>query len=129
MENELYDIYVEEDAWLLSAQYKHELAKRLCAIVYREKQLSRLSTTDWLATIIQEFCEEGGRIFDGDGDEIIIHDEIFDDAYFDDTAHSWNSDVRRFAKRIPAYNSPEKLTLRLQLFDAAFRILGEPIDS
>jgi len=128
MENEIIGIYVEEDSWLLSPEYKHLLAKRLVSLRIKKKPLSRQSTTDWLSDVINQFCEDGGTIYDEDGDEIIIYDEIFDDAYFDDPSFSWNSDVRRFARKMPKRRSSDRLILRLQLFDAAFRIIGEPID-
>jgi len=128
MENEIIGIYAEEDNWLLSPEYKHLLAKRLVKMRYKGKPLSRQSTTDWLSDVINQLCEDGGKIYDEDGDEIIIYDEIFDDAYFDDPSFSWNSDVRRFARRMPKRRSSDCLILRLQLFDAAFRIIGKPIE-
>lgn len=128
MQNEIVGLYVEEDEWLLSPMYKHLLAKRLVQLKYKERPLSRRTTTDWLADNIFKFCENGGKIYDEDGDEIIIYDEIFEDSYFDDKAHSWNSDVRRFSKKMPKRRSSDRLILRLQLFDAAFRIIGKPIE-
>ena len=128
MQNEIIDIYVEEDKWLLSAGYKHILAQRLVGLEFESKPVSRRTTTNWLADTIFKFCEGGGKIYDEDGDEIIIYDEVFEDAYFDDLAHSWNSAVRRFARKMPKRRSPDRLILRLQLFDAAFRIEGTPIE-
>lgn len=123
MQDDIIGIYVEEDAFLLSAFYKHKLAVYLVG-----KALSRQGTTNWLASTICEYCTDDDKIFDGDGDEIIIYDEIFDDAYFDDASHCWNTDIKRFAAHIPKRQSPERLLLRLQLFDAAMRITGDPIE-
>lgn len=117
------NIYVEEDDFLLSAYYKHRLAIFLVAL-----GLSRQSTTNWLATTICDHLLTEGKIYDGDGDEIIIYDEIFDDAYFDDKSHCWNSDVKRFADQPPQRGSAGRLILRLQLFDAALRIIDEAIE-
>lgn len=120
---DVIDIYVEEDSFLLSAYFKHHLAIFLVAL-----SLSRLGTTDWLATTIYDHLLSGGKIYDGDGDEIIIYDEIFDDAYFDDKSHCWNSDVKRFATQPPQRGSAARLILRLQLFDATLRIMDEAIE-
>lgn len=120
---DVIDIYVEEDAFLLSAHYKHQLAIFLVAL-----GLSRQGTTSWLATTVCGHLLTGGKVYDGDGDEIIIYSEIFDDAYFDDKSHCWNSDVKRFANRPPQRGSAGRLILRLQLFDAALRIIDEAIE-
>lgn len=127
LQHELVGIYVEEDDLLLSAEFKHCLAKQLIKFKYRNRLLSRQTTVDWLTDVIYDFCNHGGIIYDGDGDEIYIHSDIIDDAYFDDESYSWNSDVRRFARRVPKRRSSDRILLRLQLFDAAFRIIGEPI--
>ena len=128
MKCELDDIYVEEDEKLLSAQYKHFLAKRLAKKTFDRKPLSRQTTTTWVAKKIQGFCEKGGKVYDGEGEEIIMTPTIFDDAYFNDASHSWNSAVRRFARKMPKRNSSDRILLRLQLLDAAFRIEGKPIE-
>lgn len=121
--NDLIDVYVEEDDFLLSPYYKHELAKRLVAL-----NKSRKGTSHWLMDTIYDHLLEGGKIYDGDGDEIFIYDDIVWDAYFDDTSHCFNTDVKRFADRMPIRRTPERMILRLQLFDAAFWIIGEPIE-
>lgn len=120
---DVIDIYVEEDDFLLSPYYKHKLAKRLKML-----RLSRHKTTHWLSDIIYEHMNEGGKIYDGDGEEIDLYPDIIEDAYFDDASHCWNSNVKRFANHLPKRRSSERLILRLQLFDAAFWILGEPIE-
>lgn len=120
---DVINIYVEEDDFLLSPYFKWRLAIFLVAL-----GLSRAKTTDWLADTICSFLLTGGEIYDGDGDEIIIYDEIFDDAYFDDKSHCWNTDVKRAATRFPKRRSAGRLILRLQLFDAALRIIEEPIE-
>lgn len=120
---DIIDIYVEEDCFILSPLYKHQLAIFLAAL-----GLSRQGTTNWLAETICAFLLTGGKIYDGDGDEIIIYDDIFDDAYFDDKSHCFNSDIKRFATQMPKRRSADRLILRLQLFDAALRILDEPIE-
>lgn len=122
MQNDFIDIYVEEDDFLLSAYYKHKLAIYLVNL-----GLSRHGTTRWLMDVIYGHMEDGGKIYDGEGDEIYLYPDIIEDAYFEDTSHCWNTDVKRFADRMPKRRSPDRLILRLQLFDAALRIEGHPI--
>ena len=117
MEGQNLIICVEKDSVLLTRKYKQCLASRVAAL-----GLSRLKTTDWLADTIYEFLGDGGRIFDGRGNELIIGDEAIDASYYNDQAFSWNSDVKRYATRMPKRRSSARLLPRLKLFDAAFKI-------
>lgn len=119
---DLIGIYVEDDTTLLSRLYKHELAKRI-----NELELSRHGLAHWLMTIIYGHMETGGKIYDGDGDEIYLYPDIIEDAYFDDDSHCWNTNIKKFADCMPKRRSSERLILRLQLFDAAFWIIGDPV--
>lgn len=110
---------VATDADLLSHDFLMAVADKIASL-----GLSRAKTTDWLADTVYSWR---GLIVDGAGRVIEIHDEIFDDAYGRDTWFSWNSSVKMFRDRRPLRRSKHAMLLRLQLWDAAFKIAGRPI--
>ena len=57
----------------------------------------------------------------------MINDETIDRAYGRDEGGTWNSNVKVFATRRPQRRPAQKMLLRLQLWDAAFKIAGRPI--
>jgi hypothetical protein len=115
-------VYVTHDSKLLMPIYIHELAKRLVAL-----NLSRLETTLWLGSVLYAY---EGNVFDGTGRHIPIWRDVVEEVYGDDLACSWNSAVKVFATRLPKRKAKNTVRMRrrLQLFDAAFRILGQPIE-
>lgn len=113
-------IKTKRDDELLSYDFLMQLADAISAL-----GLSRQRTTDWLAETIYSSPQ---TIVDGQGVAIKIYDEIFDDAYGADTSFCWNSNVKRFADRRPQRRPKKSMLLRMQLFDAAFKILGRPIE-
>lgn len=110
-------IYTESDDVLRSVDYLMVLAKAI-----EEIDLGRETTTDWLADRIYSLK---GIIKTFEGKTIEIYPEIFEDAYGADG--TWNSDVKRFAKRRPLRRPKHTLLLRFQLWDAAFKIIGRPL--
>lgn len=112
-------IQTRSDDTLLSYDYLMALAEAISLL-----GLSRLRTTDWLADRIYSWP---GRILDGEGYLIPIHDESVDRAYGRDEGGTWNSNVKVFAARRPQRKPAHKMLIRFQLWDAAFKIEGRPI--
>jgi hypothetical protein len=110
---------VKSDADLLSCDF---LMMAADAIEFIDE--SREGTTDWLVDTIYSWP---GIILDGAGKPIEIYAEIFDDAYGNDPSFCWNTNVKRFAKRRPLRRPKAAMLLRLQLWDAALKIVGREI--
>jgi hypothetical protein len=115
----MMDIYMEPPRRLLSTDYIEALAERVVAL-----NLSRIKSTDWLAAKIYGL---EGTIFDWNGEPLCIEKDIVEDAYGDDAACTWNSELKRFAIRRPVRRPRGSLILRLGLWDAAMKINGTPV--
>jgi hypothetical protein len=115
----MMDIYMEPPGRLLSIDFIEALAERVVAL-----NLSRLKSTDWLAGRIYRF---DGTIFDWNGVPLCIERDIVEDAYGDDVACTWNSELKRFAVKRPVRRPRGSLLLRLGLWDAAMKIEGTPV--
>lgn len=113
------EIYIESRERLLSLDFLEGLAVRIT-----ELNLSRVKTTDWLASKIFFF---DGTIFDWSGRPLYLDTGIVDRAYGRDIACSWNSEVKMFAARPPVRRPRHSMLLRLALWDAAMKINGTPV--
>src|SRR3546814_9865813 len=85
---------------------------------------SRMKSTDRLATVLYGW---DGVILDADGNPFEIDDEMIDFSYGRDASGSWNTEVKKFGQRMPSRRPRKSLKLRLQLWDAAFKIVGKPV--
>lgn len=115
-------IDVEKDEVLLSRAFIVALATKLVAYGF-----SRMGGFIWLMETILDYHDDGGRIYDGGGVRIEIHPDIVEDAFFWDLSFTWITAVKVFAHREAQRNPQERLLPRLRLFDAAFKIKGDPI--
>ncbi|HEY9579660.1 MAG TPA: hypothetical protein VIR65_07310 [Rhizorhapis sp.] len=112
-------VTIEPDKVLLSRDFLHRLGRRV-----GELELSRMKSTDWLATVLYGW---DGVILDADGNPFEIDDEMIDFSYGRDASGSWNTEVKKFGQRMPSRRPRKSLKLRLQLWDAAFKIVGKPV--
>lgn len=85
-----------------------------------EKMLSRMKTADWLSDVLYAY---EGTIYISRHYILRIHDELVDCAFGHDGAFTWASDVRRFCDKLPERRSARSQLLKLQVFDAVFKIL------
>jgi hypothetical protein len=131
-------ITAANDAELLTKEYVHKVGKRFLA-----ERKSRKEMTNYLTDIYCAWAESGGIVFDRAGRVIEIHEDIVDDAYQDDRDpdddddqwarsdaikwHSWNTDVKAFATKMPLRNPKKSLLKRLRMIEMAFKIIGQPI--
>lgn len=116
-------IHVAKREVLLTRDYLFALAKAMTTL-----DLSRRAVPDWLADTIFGWVEDGGSILDGEGQAIPIHADIIDDAHGEDGSFQWVSAQRQRVNNPPRRKPRQSLLLRLQLYDAAFRIAGKPVD-
>src|SRR5690606_30106690 len=116
------EVYVARREELLTRDYLFALAQAISSL-----DLSRRIVPDWLAETGFEWIADGGIIIDGEGQEIPIHDGIIDDAHGEDGSFQWISAQRQRVAKPPLRNPRQSLLLRLQLYDAAFKITGNPI--
>ena len=107
------------DKELLTPEYFWALARKIDAL-----GLSRLGTTAWLDEKL--FCWPG-EVLNADGSLFQLHEDIIDDAYGWEESFSWNSNVKKIAGSGPKRRPNTRLLLRLQLWDAAFKIDADPI--
>ncbi|MFT6660687.1 MAG: hypothetical protein ACJA0K_000664 [Maricaulis maris] len=112
-------IVLATDDELLSMEFFRALARRV-----KELDRSRLGTTAWLDEKL--FCWPGD-IFNADGTELILYEDIVDEAYGWEESFSWNTNVKVFAERPPKRRPNRAILLRLKLWDAAFKIDADPI--
>lgn len=119
---EAMSVKLADAATLLSFEYKHVLAKRLVA-----EKVSRMGGFIFLMEMILNFTESGGEILNEHGAAIYVHPDIVEEAYDYELSFSWTTDIRVFAGRMPRRASPGKHLLRLQLWDAAYKIADRPI--
>lgn len=117
------DIQVARREILLTRDYLFALAKAMTAL-----DRSRRAVPDWLADTIFGWVGDGGVILDGEGREIPIHADIVDDAHGEDGSFQWVSAQRQRVANPPRRGPRQSLLLRLQLYDAAFKIAGQPVD-
>lgn len=113
------EIYIESRERLLILDFIEGLAVRITDLT-----LSRVKTTDWLASRIFFF---EGTIYDWNGRPLYLDSAIVDRAYGRDIAFSWNSEVKMFAARPPLRRPRHSMLLRLALWDAAMKINGTPV--
>lgn len=113
------EIYIESRERLMSLNFLEGLAVRIADL-----NLSRVKTTDWLASKIFFFA---GTIYDWGGRPLYLDTAIVDRAYGRDIACSWNSEVKMFAARPPVRRPRHSMLLRLALWDAAMKINGTPV--
>ncbi|MDP3549577.1 MAG: hypothetical protein Q8R81_04175 [Novosphingobium sp.] len=113
------EIYIYSRERLLSLDFLYALAIRIT-----ELNLSRLKSTDWLASTIFNF---EGTIYDWNGRPLYIDDAIVDRAYGKDESGTWNSEVKRFVDHPPQRSPRHSMLLRLALWCAAMEIHGTPV--
>ena len=116
------EVLVKESQKLLSKEYKHALAIRLV-----QQDRSRMRTADHLKRILDKFLQDGGEVRIGKNYYLRLHSELVYDAFGDDMSFTWTTDVKRFADKMPERRSSQSQLLRYQIFDAVFKITGEPI--
>gem|GEM_PF-4541999 len=56
-----------------------------------------------------------------------LHSELVYDAFGEDMAFTWVTDVKRFAHTMPKRRSSMSQLLRFQIFDCVYKITGNPI--
>jgi len=117
-------IMIAPKAVLLSVDYIHALAANVS-----ELGLSRRKTPDWLAETLFGFLADGGQVLTGEGELLDLHDCVVDDAHGDDASFEWISAQKRRVANPPRRAPRRSMLLRLQLYDAAFRIVGKPVQS
>jgi hypothetical protein len=117
-------IVVAPKGVLLSVDYVHALAASVT-----ELRLSRRRTPDWLAETLFGFAEAGGQVVTGEGALLDLHDCIVDEAHGADASFEWVSAQKRRVANPPRRAPRSSMLLRLQLYDAAFRIVGKPVRS
>ncbi|MPT47980.1 MAG: hypothetical protein E2598_06110 [Sphingobium sp.] len=88
-----------------------------------ELPIGRREVLNWLADVLHNWIEDGGTVLTEEGKELIIYSGIVDDAHGEDGSGSWISVQRRRKEHSPPQRRPrQSMLLRLQLYDAAFRI-------
>lgn len=112
-------IVLETNETLLSILYFWMLAIRIAGL-----GLSRLGATAWLDEKL--FCWPGEIVY-ADGTPFRLYEDIIDDAYRWEESYSWNTNVKRIAVCGPKRCPNRNLLLRLQLWDAAFKIDADPV--
>lgn len=104
---------------LLSLDAIHGLADCLNAL-----NLPRRQVVEWLTDTLYDWVEKGGVVMSGEGDIINIYPGIIDDAHGEDGSAVWISEQRRRAANPPQRRPRQTMLLRMQLYDAAFRIMN-----
>ncbi len=112
-------IFVRSAQELLSTAYKHALAIRLL-----EEERSRMRTADHLMRILNNF---DGQVVVGKHYLLRLHSELVYDAFGEDMAFTWATDVKRFASHLPKRRSSVSQLLRYQIFDCVYKITDNPI--
>lgn len=104
---------------LLGLDAIHGLADCLNAL-----NLPRRQVVEWLTDTLYGWVEKGGVVVSGEGDIIDIYPGIIDDAHGEDGSAVWISEQRRRAANPPQRRPRQTMLLRMQLYDAAFRIVN-----
>lgn len=81
-----------------------------------------MQTASFLADVLYEY---DGPIYASRQYILNVHDEIIEDAFGNDDAFTYATDVKRFADKLPQRCSSRSQLLKLQLFDAVFKILEQ----
>lgn len=102
---------------LLCLDAIYGLAARL-----EELNCPRRQVPDWLTDTLHGLLTAGGKIVTGEGEPLKIYPGIVDDAHGDEPSCIWISEQRRRVVNPPKRRPRESMLLRLQLYDAAFRI-------
>jgi hypothetical protein len=105
---------------LLSLDAIYGLADRL-----NELNLPRRQVIEWLTDTLYGWIADGGIILSGEGEEIDIYPGIVDDAHGDDPSCIWISEQRRRMSSPPKRRLKQGMLLRMQIYDAAFRIAND----
>lgn len=109
---------------LLSKPYFTALARRL-----ELEEKSRRNIPDWMVEVLFAYLAANGVIRDGNGKRIPIPDNIIEQAFNgDEGSFKSLSEALIYAHRPRQRRTKRTLLLRMQLFDAIYRILGKPID-
>jgi len=93
------------------------LAERLNTL-----NLPRRKVLEWLTDTLYGWIAHGGVVMSGEGEAIDIYPGVIDDAHGEDGSGIWISEQRRRAAKPPRRRPRQSMLLRLQLYDAAFRI-------
>ncbi len=112
-------IRIQELETVLTEEFYHCLACKIKGL-----GRSRLRSAAWLN---EQLSAYKGRVEDASGAEIRTHPDIVETAYGKDISFSWNSEVKRFADTYPKQSPQARIALRLMLWDAAFKIAGDPV--
>jgi hypothetical protein len=110
-------VHVHAKERLLALDAIHGLADCL-----NKLNLPRRQVTDWLTNTLYGWIADGGIVLSGEGEVIDIYSGIVDDAHGDDGSAIWISEQRRRSVNPPQRKPRRSMLLRLQLYDAAFRI-------
>ena len=84
--------------------------------------MPRRKVVEWLTDTLYGWIEGGGVVMSGEGEVIEIYPGIIDDAHGEDGSAIWISEQRRRAANPPQRRPRQSMLLRMQLYDAAFRI-------
>ncbi len=121
----MYEIVTVEPAKaLLSIEFIERLA-----FAVADLKLSRRKTADWLAETIFGWLEQGNIIVDANGKELPIEDDTIDTAHGKDGGFFCVSALKRSVGQKRQRRPRNSLLSRLQLYDAAFKIVGKPLVS
>ncbi|MCB4859950.1 hypothetical protein K7W03_10120 [Sphingobium sp. PNB] len=111
-------IQVHRRERLLSLDAIHGLADCL-----NELNQSRRQVVETMTGALYGWIAVGGVIMSGEGEIIDIYPGIVDDAHGEDGSAVWISEQRRRAANPPQRRPRQTMFLRMQLYDAAFRIM------
>ncbi len=115
-------IETENDETLRSKKFIGALARKI-----DKYGLTRMGGFIFLMGTTLDHRDDGGMIFDGNGDQISVHDDVVEEAYNWELSFSWHTDIKVFATRMPKRRAKVALVPRIRLWDATFKIIGDPI--
>lgn len=115
-------VHVKSKEILLTKIYKHALAIRLY-----EEERSRMRTADHLMKHLNELRDKKGEVIVDTHYNLRLHSELVYDAFGEDMAFTWVTDVKRFAHTMPKRRSSMSQLLRFQIFDCIYKITKNPI--
>lgn len=84
--------------------------------------IPRRKVVEWLTDTLYDWVGNDGVVIGGEGEVIEIYPGIIDDAHGEDGSAIWISEQRRRAANPPQRRPRQSMLLRMQLYDAAFRI-------
>lgn len=111
------EIHTESRERLLCLDAIDGLADRL-----NELNRPRRQVFEWMTCVLYAWIAAGGIILSGEGEEIEIYPGIVDDAHGEDGSGVWISEQRRRVNNPRRRRPRQSMLLRMQLYDAAFRI-------